>query len=511
MEGTLRLNVRFEEDTSFQHPEFTKVSVWVATYGENANKSNISKQAFEKALPSLVNVPIIGEYRESAEDFAGHGGKLVIDDDGVQFIQTTKAYGVIPESCNPRWELDENNVEYLVCDGILWTGRYEEANKVKENKNNQSMEISATNYFTDESNGVLNITDFVFTGICILGEDTTPCFPSAKMVYSFNKEEIKEEFSLLLNEIKKISSKEGGNKVGRDEIIAKFSKLSNHEQYEEIINNTELSDEELEKQLFALSINDLKERVRESLNEITYTKSYPWGDTEELRKYYLEDVIPESNIAICESNEKWYTYFGIPYSEDGDKIILDEANAKRYVRGNWREMDEGSSNQEPYEQAFSDVVEKYNTKINSLMEELNTEKANFEATKSELDELKVKNVDLQTNFTSLEEEAKELREFKANTEKGIAEAEIDDLVKEFTENSNIEEVEGFKEVFENRYSKSKEELESILKIFCFDNGIVLGKKMKESKKANFSLNDNVENNSNKSSDWAFLDEALKNK
>ena len=338
MEGTLRLNVRFEEDTSFQHPEFTKVSVWVATYGENANKSNISKQAFEKALPSLVNVPIIGEYRESAEDFAGHGGKLVIDDEGVQFVQTTKAYGVIPESCNPRWELDENNVEYLVCDGILWTGRYEEANKVKENKNNQSMEISATNYFTDESNGVLNITDFVFTGICILGEDTTPCFPSAKMVYSFNKEEIKEEFSLLLNEIKKISSKEGGNKVGRDEIIAKFSKLSNHEQYEEIINNTELSDEELEKQLFALSINDLKERVRESLNEITYTKSYPWGDTEELRKYYLEDVIPESNIAICESNEKWYTYFGIPYSEDGDKIILDEANSKRYVRGDWREI-----------------------------------------------------------------------------------------------------------------------------------------------------------------------------
>ena len=217
------------------------------------------------------------------------------------------------------------------------------------------------------------------------------------------------------------------------------------------------------------------------------------------------------NIAICESSEKWYTFFGIPYSEDGDKIILDDANAKRYVRGDWREMDEGSSNQEPYGQAFSDVVDKYNTKINSLMEELNTEKANFEATKSELDELKVKNVDLQTNFTSLEEEAKELREFKANTEKGIAEAEIDDLVKEFTDNSNIEEVEGFKEVFENRYSKSKEELENILKIFCFDNGIVLGKKKKESKKANFSLNDNVENNSNKSSDWAFLDEALKNK
>ena len=331
------------------------------------------------------------------------------------------------------------------------------------------------------------------------------------MVYSFNKEGIKEEFSLLLNEIKKISSKEGGNSVGRDEIIAKFSKLSNYEQYEEIINNTELSDEELEKQLFALSIDDLRERISESLNEITYTKSYPWGETEEVRKYYLEDVIPELNIAICESSEKWYTYFGIPYSEDGDKIILDEANAKRYVRGDWREMDEGSSNQEPYGQAFSDVVEKYNTKINSLMEELNTEKANFEATKSELDELKVKNVDLQANFTSLEEEAKELREFKANTEKGIAEAEIDDLVKEFTDNSNIEEVEGFKEIFENRYSKSKEELESILKIFCFDNGIVLGKKKKESKKANFSLNDNVENNSNKSSDWAFLDEALKNK
>lgn len=200
----LNLNVRFEKNEEFQHPDFTKVTVWVATYGENANGSNITKQAFENSISSLYNVPILGEWSESIEDFKGHGGKLEISDDGIKFIETTKAYGVIPENCNPRWEFDDNGIEYLVCDGILWTGRYPEANKVVENLNNQSMEINVLDFEEDE-NKIMVINNFNFTGLCILGESTQPCFPSSKVVYSLNKEDYKKEFAILLEEVKNIS------------------------------------------------------------------------------------------------------------------------------------------------------------------------------------------------------------------------------------------------------------------------------------------------------------------
>ena len=94
----IKLNVKFEVDENFVHTNFTKVATWVATYGENANKSDITRDAFVNAIPTLFNIPILGEWNESIEDFKGHGGKIVIDDDGIQWIQTTKAYGCVPLS-----------------------------------------------------------------------------------------------------------------------------------------------------------------------------------------------------------------------------------------------------------------------------------------------------------------------------------------------------------------------------------------------------------------------------
>ena len=54
----------------------------------------------------------------------------------------------------------------------------------------------------------------------------------------------------------------------REDIIAKFSNLSG-EKYEAVINNQDLSLEDLESQLFALSVNDLYDRISESLQTNT--------------------------------------------------------------------------------------------------------------------------------------------------------------------------------------------------------------------------------------------------
>lgn len=97
--------------------------------------SIITKDAVEKALPTLKNIPIVGEYSEEIEDYKGHGGK--IDLDSYKYVHTTKPYGVVPESATYEWEevkgKDGAIREYLTINGCyLWTGRYEEAYDVIE-------------------------------------------------------------------------------------------------------------------------------------------------------------------------------------------------------------------------------------------------------------------------------------------------------------------------------------------------------------------------------------------
>ena len=494
---------KFEVDENFVHPLFTKVAIWIATYGENANGSDITRDAFVNAIPTLFNIPILGEWNESIEDFKGHGGKIVISDDGIEWIQTTKPYGCVPESCNPRWELDENGVEYLVCDGILWTDRYEEALKVEENTNNQSMEIEVVS--SEDIDGVMQITDFIFSGLCILGQDTKPCFPSAKIVYSLNKDEFKQEFNLLLNEIKNINFNEGGNKnnMKKEEIIAKYSNLKG-EKYEAIINNADLTLVELDKKLFSLSVSDLRDKIREELSEQVTSVTDYWGDTYECQQYWFEDIIPTDNIAIVYDNN--YVDYGIPYTLDNDDIVLDFANAKRYIRGDWRLYVEGSTEND--DTIIETPMQSFDKHNKEKVEEM---KSQFTEKEIELNKVKGEFVDLQAKFTEIETEKSELtnevetlKQFKSDIENQSHKDEIDSVFEEFSE---LKSVEGFNELFEeNKYDFEVEDLKVKLKVFAYDNNVVTNKKpcktKNSTKKTSFSLIDNVKKPiSNIDNDW----------
>ena len=64
----LKLNIKFEEDLSFQHPDFTKVIVWIATYGENANGSNITREAAKSQGQEHISCdPWIAEWGNPTE------------------------------------------------------------------------------------------------------------------------------------------------------------------------------------------------------------------------------------------------------------------------------------------------------------------------------------------------------------------------------------------------------------------------------------------------------------
>lgn len=188
----------------------SKVKCYIQYANKNRNGSYMSKESIEKAITSLYGVPVVGEYKKSKEDFGDHGGKIIIDSDGIEYIQTTVPFGFVPlepEFANVAWEEiedeDGETREYLVADAYLWRKRYPEVETVFENGVNQSMEIDINEYEWSEELNAWDLKDFSYSALCLLGLDVEPAFESASVKsYSLNKEDFKAEFSLMMKEIK---------------------------------------------------------------------------------------------------------------------------------------------------------------------------------------------------------------------------------------------------------------------------------------------------------------------
>lgn len=231
MEKILRFEANIQNVEKI-NPLFSKARIRVLYPGINRNNTNISKEAIEEAIPSLYNIPIVGEYLEEKDNFGSHGGKIEITEDDIKFVQTTKPYGVVAESAKIYWEnITENDGtvhEYLVIDGAyLWTGRYSELENLLERPYGQSMEIEIIDGEFAIINGqkVFDIKKFVFSALCILGVDKNgeghvePAFESASIVaYTFDKEEFKKEFNQMIAELKFSLNVEGGINMPKEEI-----------------------------------------------------------------------------------------------------------------------------------------------------------------------------------------------------------------------------------------------------------------------------------------------------
>lgn len=197
--------------------QFALVDILLCYHGRNRNMTSMSKEVIEKALPSLYGIPIVGEYiylDDGSQDFGTHGGKVVIDDSGIKFEQTTKPYGFITKEAvdNASWVTikEKNGVdthEYLKLEKcVLWLSRYEEVKKLLDKNYGESMEIEINSYEYDDDNYCV-IKDFTFSAACILGSHTDgtkvePCFESSKIGRLFELDTFKQEFSHMLDEYK---------------------------------------------------------------------------------------------------------------------------------------------------------------------------------------------------------------------------------------------------------------------------------------------------------------------
>ena len=202
----INLNVQFQKYDNKVNNGFTKVKILVNTHEQVANGTHFSRELLESKMSKLDYLPIIAEFKEKKKDFGTHGGKVELSDDGIDFVDTTRPYGVIIEGSGKFEYITKPNgekCEYVTCLGYVWSERYPELNVLFEGKpNNQSMEINVLNGHENDD-GSFEITDFEYSALCILGKDVAPAFDLAKVETNFAKLDFKAQYTEMLQELEK--------------------------------------------------------------------------------------------------------------------------------------------------------------------------------------------------------------------------------------------------------------------------------------------------------------------
>ena len=153
-----------------------KLRIKVCHIGKNRNMTYISKEAMERAMPSLKNRPVLGyihQLDDGSYDFYGHNVEFIENEDGeIETEYLESPIGSFTEE-DPVLEYDaENDKTYVVAYAVI----YEEYSKAAEiirkkqgTKNSCELEINAFAYNADQH--CLELTDFIFSGSTMLGSD----------------------------------------------------------------------------------------------------------------------------------------------------------------------------------------------------------------------------------------------------------------------------------------------------------------------------------------------------
>ena len=208
------------------NPLISKCQIKVCYVGDepNRNRSIITKDVAREMANSLPGSPIVGFYNEHTKDFEEHNRQLSITGGELKVLDTTRPYGFVDLNAKVWFQkfLDDgqNEHEYLMPEGYLWTGQYPECQRIMTSGNNQSMEL-AEDYikaeWTEDENGYPEffiINEAIISKLCILGEEFEPCFEGSTITnVQFSLDEgFKNKLFSMMEELTQIL-KEGGAKM----------------------------------------------------------------------------------------------------------------------------------------------------------------------------------------------------------------------------------------------------------------------------------------------------------
>ena len=404
----------------------------------NRNGSIITKEVARDMANSLPGSPIVGYFNENSGDFEGPNRSIEISQGEFKIKDTTKPYGFVDLGAKCWFQkFQEGNVEreYLMTEGYLWTGQYPECERVLTHGNNQSMELDEKNinaHWAKDENGepqFFIINEAIISKLCILGEDYEPCFEGAQITkVQFSFDDgFKEKLFSMMNELKELLN-EGGVSMDKELLTSEDVIEENQDSNFAVKTDEEKKDDKKD---------DDKE---EKCPKCGKPKSECECDDEDKKKFAVnnpedkEDKKDEDKCPEC----------GKPKSECTCKKDKEDKKEKY----NLNEIPE-----------YVELFENYNT--------------------------------LQSQYSALETEVTELREFKVAAERKDKEAMIAGFYMLSDEDK--------KDVLDNIDTYSLEDIEAKLSIICVRNKVSFDlDDNKEEKKevVTYSMNDQLNDDSN---------------
>ena len=427
------------------NPLMSKCDVKVLYVGQNRNRSLITKKVATEMSKTLRGCPIVGYYIENKEDFGDHGDQVIIDGEGIKFNKLTKPYGFVAPNAKVWFQFFEDQDEfgntcvreYLMTEGYLWTGQFEECQRVLENSNPQSMELDEKTlkgyWSTDNNKGVdfFIINDAVFSKLCILGDDVEPCFEGANvsapnLSSQFSKDDdFTKSLFTMMSELKFALNNSEGGKPMHDEI------------QNELDNNVASTSFENQDSI-ETPVTQFDESGEAGTEDSSDSQASAEGGV-------TEASTEEGEATVLTASE--------PPVNDEEKVLEDDVKKKPEEFAKEKDKEEKSETEKS-----EDNTEDEDKKDFACKED--EDKKDKFSLEQQLEEL-------QTQYAALQAENAELLAFKQKVE----EKEKDDLIASFYMLSDEDK----KDVIDNKANYSLKEIKAELSMICVD------------KKVNFNL------------------------
>lgn len=387
-----RYPISFSKKNEYETSDFRFIDVCIDVMhtGVNLNKTSFTKDVINKAVPTIANMPILGyvvnELDDEDKDFKGHEHELRITDTDVKYLYAGQAYGVIPESCNPRWVIKDDGTgterEYLRVDGLIWTKFGDPVDIfTRDVTKNHSVELTDMVCEAKRDDGITPVSSFKFDGCCILSTTDPkiqPAMTGSCVTANFSVDDITSQIRERLYEYQALtqnyaaqnenpSDEEKGDKTPMNE-NEKNPAVTENAVAEGAVENPEVetttaenaateteseaaatenaaSEEGAENATtetpaenaapveesepaasseFTLTANQLRDEVYNALLKIQVPSR--WDPECMIPKYWLTDI-QDNEVIVTDSGT--YQLMGIPYSMNGDNVVLEYENIKR--------------------------------------------------------------------------------------------------------------------------------------------------------------------------------------
>ena len=387
-----RYPISFLKKNEYETSDFRFIDVCIDVMhtGANLNKTSFTKDVINKAVPTIANMPILGyvvnELDDEDKDFKGHEHELRITDTDVKYLYAGQAYGVIPESCNPRWVIKDDGTgterEYLRVDGLIWTKFGDPVDIfTRDVTKNHSVELTDMVCEAKRDDGITPVSSFKFDGCCILSTTDPkiqPAMTGSCVTANFSVDDITSQIRERLYEYQSLqqnysarnenpSDEEKGDippmneneknpavtenavaegAVENSEVETTTAENAATETESEAVSTENAASEKSAENVttetsaenaapveegepaasseFTLTANQLRDEVYNALLEIQVPSR--WDPECMIPKYWLTDI-QGNEVIVTDSGT--YQLMGIPYSMNGDNVVLEYENIKR--------------------------------------------------------------------------------------------------------------------------------------------------------------------------------------